>query len=49
MEASQELRPPADETPGSSAHFNRCARPVSKPVKTSEKKSAAEKNGEFGR
>ena len=49
MEASQELRLTADETPGSNAHFNRCARPVSKSGKTGEKKSEAEKNGGIGR
>jgi hypothetical protein len=49
MEASQELRPPADETPGSNAHCNRFARPVSKPGKSAKNKSAAEINGEIGR
>jgi hypothetical protein len=46
MEAAWELRPETDETPGSSAHHNRFARPAAKTaqkVKTSEKTSAGEK------
>ena len=47
MEAAWELRPGTDETPGSSAHHNRFARPVVKqpgPVKSGQKTSPAAKN-----
>ncbi|MDR0293818.1 MAG: hypothetical protein LBH95_06675 [Oscillospiraceae bacterium] len=51
MEAAWELRPHTDETPGSSAHLNRFARPAAKqdvPGKNTKKTSPAEKNGENG-
>jgi hypothetical protein len=50
MEASCELRPCADETPGSRAHHHRCARPVSKQsVKTEPQITQAVQGGESER
>jgi hypothetical protein len=51
MEASPELHPCVDETPGSRAHYHRCARPVSRPagnVKMGEKESTEERKRENG-
>ena len=49
MEAAWELRPNTDETPGSSAHHNRFARPaVKQPAKMGKKPSPAERNRENG-